>query len=157
MILMSWTDTEPVSKINGVNIVSPVYESSVDKLESIEKINANWISICPWAFMVPGDPNIYYNTTDNYWGDRPENMKLYIDKAKAMNRKILLKPHVWVNGTGWPGDLLFNETGWYFWEHGVPSPSTRLRSTRSTGSSGMTCCPRSEEATCRKRTRFCGT
>ncbi len=119
--LIAGNEVNHKTRINGVNLVSAVYESDPGNIQSVENINANWVSLCPWAFMTPGDPNIYYNTVDNFWGDRPENMKLIIQEAKNRNLKVLLKPHVWVNGHGWPGDYDLNETGWYFWEKNYAS------------------------------------
>ncbi|MCF8369207.1 MAG: hypothetical protein K9G76_09205 [Bacteroidales bacterium] len=108
---------KPVGKnVCGVNLVSAVYQDDPVNVRSVLNIQANWVAICPWAFMVPGDTKIYYNTADNYFGDRPENIRLMAQQAKKEGLKILLKPHVWVNGIGWPGELNMNETGWYFWE-----------------------------------------
>lgn len=104
------------SKIRGVNVVSPQSKPKSVDFNSVKVINANWISLCPWAFIAPGEPNVFFNIQDNYWGDRPENMKQLIDEARKQDLNILLKPHVWVNGHGWPGDYDLNETGWYFWE-----------------------------------------
>jgi len=103
-------------KINGVNLVSPMDKALENCLQPVCKLNANWISLCPWAYMTPGDPNIYFKTIENYWGDHPENMVEIIKEAKNQNLQILLKPHFWVTSQGWPGDFDLNETGWYVWE-----------------------------------------
>ncbi len=103
-------------QIRGVNLVSPVEHMRDDCILPMSDLNANYVSLCPFAFMTPGDPNVYYNTIENYWGDRPSNLALLTMEAKEKGLKVLLKPHFWVTGQGWPGDYNLDEKGWKEWE-----------------------------------------
>ncbi|RLD60527.1 MAG: hypothetical protein DRJ05_04500 [Bacteroidetes bacterium] len=103
-------------RINGINLVSPVNEMMDNCIGPMKELNANYVSLCPYAFMTPGDPNVYYNTIENYWGDRPSSLSLLTRQAKEKGIKVLLKPHFWVTGQGWPGDYNLDENGWGAWE-----------------------------------------
>ena len=119
LILVSGITTQGQSqknKINGVNVVSPMQMVDYDCIGPVKQVNANWVSLCPFAFLNPGDPKVYYNTIENYWGDRPENLKMLANQAQNKGLSILLKPHFWVQGNGWPGEYDLNEQDWKIWE-----------------------------------------
>ncbi len=104
-------------KINGVNFVSPTKKVSVNCVIATKRINANWIALCPFAFMSPNNPKIEYNVPKNWWGDTPEGICKLTEFAKANNQKILLKPHFWVDQQGWPGDYNLDVKNWKLWEN----------------------------------------
>jgi len=80
------------------------------------RINANWIALCPFAFLYPNVPIVEYNVPKNWWGDRPEGICKLAAYAKANNQKVLLKPHCWVDKQGWPGDFDLEPKNWRLWE-----------------------------------------
>jgi len=104
-------------KINGINFVSPIKKVSVNCILSTKRVNANWIALCPFAFMYPNNPKVEYNVPKNWWGDKPEGICKLNSFAKSNNQKVLLKPHFWVNQQGWPGDFNLDEKNWKLWEH----------------------------------------
>lgn len=104
-------------KINGVNFVSPVKKVFVNCIEPTKRINADWIALCPFAFMSPNNPKVEYNVPKNWWGDKPEGICKLAEFAKANNQKILLKPHFWVDQQGWPGDFDLDAKNWIIWEN----------------------------------------
>ncbi len=110
------TEGTPKEQINGINLVSPIEQMMENCIAPMKELNANYVSLCPYAFMTPGDPNIYYNTVENYWGDKPLSLSLLTKQAKEKEIKVLLKPHFWVTGQGWPGDYNLDENGWEAWE-----------------------------------------
>ena len=106
----------PSNIIKGVSIVSPQQYISEDYFSPIKKINAEWVAVTPFGFLDASDTKIQYPTSENYWGDYPENLKSVIQQAKSHQLKVLLKPHIWVNGHGWAGDYDLYFWEWKHWE-----------------------------------------
>lgn len=108
---------QKVESIDGVCFVAPPNPIKVQDLKSVQEINADWIAVVPYAFAYAGDPNIIYDTSRQWWGERSEGVVQTIAYAKQLGMKIMLKPHVWVKGQGWPGDFtLESEEEWQQWE-----------------------------------------
>jgi len=105
------------AKINGVNFVSPKQKVFVNCVMPTKRINANWVALCPFAFMAPNNPKVEYNVSKNWWGDKPEGICKLTAYAKTNNQKVLLKPHFWVEQQGWPGDYNLDEKNWKLWEN----------------------------------------
>jgi hypothetical protein len=103
-------------KINGVNFVSPQNKLERNLLMSLNRINANWVAYCPYAFMKSGETYVHYNNDKNYWGDHIANLKFMCALAKKQGLKILIKPHIWVEGEGWPGDFSPGVGRWKIWQ-----------------------------------------
>lgn len=103
-------------KIAGVHIESPKQSTHADYLKPLQRIAANWIAIVPFAFMEANEPEISYNDDRNWWGDTPEGIQNTAKLAKSNGLKIVLKPHFWVNGHGWAGQLEMNTKKWELWE-----------------------------------------
>ena len=105
------------AKINGVNFVAPVKAVPESCMKSLRNVNAGWIALNPYAFCRKGQPDVTYNVGHQWWGERPEGIKACIQYAHQHGMKVLLKPHVWVEGQGWAGDFtLDDEAAWRRWE-----------------------------------------
>lgn len=105
------------SKINGVNLVSPPTPTKQQQLASVKKVNSNWVSIIPYGFIQKKSSLLIYDSNFQWWGERPKGTKVLIEQAKKEGLKIMLKPHIWVQGDGWGGDLTFtSEKAWENWE-----------------------------------------
>lgn len=102
--------------INGLNLVSPKIALEDDYIASTLRIHANWVALVPYAFMDSEDPEIRYNTSENWWGGTPEGLKNSAMLAKKNKLKVLLKPHFWVDNKMWAGEISFNESDWMLWE-----------------------------------------
>lgn len=109
-------DVKTTRKIGGVNLVSPFEKDNKDYVSSTQRLGANWIAIIPYAFMESGNPEIEYNCPKNWWGDTPEGIKTTVNFSRSNKMKLLLKPHFWVDGKNWAGDISFNERDWQKWE-----------------------------------------
>lgn len=103
-------------KINGVNLVSSITSFSNSATKPVNRISANYIALTPFLLMKEGSPEIYYETTGNYWGDYRINMKKIISEAHQSGKKIMLKPHIFVENVGWAGTLNFSSKNWTIWE-----------------------------------------
>ncbi|OIP84933.1 MAG: hypothetical protein AUK44_01000 [Porphyromonadaceae bacterium CG2_30_38_12] len=93
------------TKINGVCLVSPKYKTRLDGMGAIKRINANWIAICPFAFIYKNSATVTFNTPKNWWGDRQEGLIEQIKWAQKNGLKVCLKPHCWLMNYFWAGEF----------------------------------------------------
>ncbi len=110
-------DTPFKEKINGIAYVAPRSPEPENPFIFMEKVNANWVCIMPYAFCSAEVPVIRYNNERQWWGERSEGIVKTIELAKERNMKVMLKPHVWVRGEGWTGDFYVeSDEDWEKWE-----------------------------------------
>ena len=104
--------------LNGVCLVAPSEPLSSADMLPLQEVGANWVAVVPYAFSYgEGDPRINYNHQRQWWGERKEGIVATIQYAHEAGLKVMLKPHVWVRGQGWPGDFtLDSEVKWQQWE-----------------------------------------
>ena len=113
LTLMSCSQSK---KINGVSLVSPPKPVDELAMSGVKKINANWVSIIPFAFCKDSSPNVYYDQNRQWWGEKSEGVLGLINLAKKKQLKVFLKPHVWYRKS-WIGDFtLEQEEDWKTWE-----------------------------------------
>lgn len=105
-------------KMGGVNLASAEHGPQPESgIPALKRINANWIALTPFAYMdSKTDTKIHYRTPRNWWADVPENMESVVEDARKYGYKLMLKPHFWVEGSGWAGTLTYDEEGWAEWE-----------------------------------------
>ena len=105
-------------RLNGVCLVAPSEPLSASDMRPLQEVGANWVAVVPYAFSYgTGDPRIHYDHERQWWGERKEGVVMTIRYAQEAGLKVMLKPHVWVRGQGWPGDFtLDSEAKWQQWE-----------------------------------------
>jgi hypothetical protein len=105
-------------KFTGVNFASAEFGPQVDSgIPALDRIGAQWIALTPFAYMNSNtDPTINFPCDKNWWADLPENMISVIQDARKFGKKLVLKPHFWVEGSGWAGTLDFDSVGWIQFE-----------------------------------------
>ncbi|MDW3194768.1 MAG: hypothetical protein R8G66_20480 [Cytophagales bacterium] len=105
--------------VNGVSLVSPPQKVSPSLFGGVEKTNANWVALIPFGFSRKGQPNVSFDHERQWWGERSDGTCELIKCSQDYDLKVLLKPHVWVMGQGWPGEYdLTTEEDWQIWEQG---------------------------------------
>ncbi|WP_148230052.1 glycoside hydrolase family 113 [Marivirga tractuosa] len=110
-------DTIQNPRIKGFNLVAPPKPFTVDSLHKIKSLGANWVSIVPYAFCNANTAEIVFDNPRQWWGEKPEGVKESIAMAKSLGLKVMLKPHLWVGGQGWAGDLDFeSDSLWQVFE-----------------------------------------
>lgn len=117
--LSRWKDVESsnATKINGASLVSPPQKISPRLFSSLNDLNANWVAIIPFGFSRGHEPGVRFNHQRQWWGERTDGTCELVKCAKDYDLRILLKPHVWVLGDGWPGEYdLDTESDWQIWE-----------------------------------------
>ncbi|MEQ8475137.1 hypothetical protein [Fulvivirga sp.] len=105
------------TKINGVSFVAPRNEISSDELMPLRAVNTGWIAVIPYAFTREEEGEIFFHHTRQHWGESLYGVAKTIEMAHSMNMSVMVKPHVWVRGQGWPGDFQpDSEEKWKLWE-----------------------------------------
>lgn len=117
-LLLSSTLWSQQAKFTGVNLASAEFFPQKDSgIPPLERIGADWIALTPFAYMNSNtDPKINFPSERNWWADQPNNMRSVVQDARKMNKKLMLKPHFWVEGSGWAGSLKFDSIGWVTFE-----------------------------------------
>ena len=105
------------TRINGVNLVATNDPLTSDDLNNLTRVNPNWVAIVPYAFSQNGLPGVNFNYRRQWYGERTRGAIEAIVTAKEFGYKVMIKPHVWVRGEGWPGEFkLEGEDDWQKWE-----------------------------------------
>ncbi len=95
-------------KINGLCLVAPSFELKLEYYQPIQNTGANWVAIIPYAFCSPVQPNVTFDHPNQWIGETSSGITEAIRMAHQAGLKVMLKPHIWVIGQGWAGDLNYN-------------------------------------------------
>lgn len=109
-------------KINGVSLVASREITPTEELNHLDTIRAGWVAIIPFAFAQGHTPELHFNHARQWDGETTHGVAQQIVAAHNKGLKVMVKPHVWVRGDGWPGDfVLHTEDDWLLWEKNYTS------------------------------------
>ena len=146
---------QQLHKLNGVSFVSPPRPINAQGMAGIEQSGANWVAIIPYAHAYAGKPEISYEKDRRWWGEGPEGVAQLVRYAHKLGYKVMLKPHVWVIGQGWPGEFsLDNETDWRAWERNYARYLEVITSIASTTETELLCIGTEYRMAVRQRPEF---
>ena len=107
----------PLEIIDGLSFVAPPQPFSTEAMSEVVQSGANWIAVIPYGFARLDEPEVYFNTNRQWWGERTAGVIETIKRAKTNNLKVMLKPQVYVPGS-WPGNIDFHlASDWRAWEN----------------------------------------
>lgn len=87
----------PTEKINGISFVGGPKPINKTHITPVEKVNANWVAIMPFAFMQKKDTSaLVFNVDRQWWGERKEGVSKTIELFNNKGFKIMLKPQIWI-------------------------------------------------------------
>ena len=110
-------DSLSLERIKGVSLEMPGNEVGIDRFEDLKTSNAEWAAMIPYGYTNEGEASVNFNYGGNWWGESVKGCVASIRYAQEVGLKVMLKPHVWVVGQGWPGDFdLHSEKDWETWE-----------------------------------------
>jgi len=105
-----------VEKIKGITMVAPPSQFDNNPLNKIQQVNANWVTLVPYAYMRTGQTSLNYNVPNQWWGEKPEGIIKCAQLAKQAGLKVMIKPQIYVPGS-WIGDIQFSDSAdWEKWE-----------------------------------------
>lgn len=96
-------------RIDGFSLVAPRDVFLLDSLKKVKATGAEWVALVPYAFCDAATGEITFDHPSQWWGEKSEGIKESIMMAKSIGLKVMLKPHLWVGGQGWAGDLTFSK------------------------------------------------
>ncbi len=101
------------SKINGISFVASNSEIKNNAIEPIIKINANWVTLMPFAFLKNiSDSKIIYDNSRQWWGERKIGIQKTAEYFHNKKIKIMIKPQIWIPN-GFTGHIKMNsESDW---------------------------------------------
>jgi hypothetical protein len=116
--LLSSTDSVVVlDKMSGVSLEMPGQPMEGERMDGILDYGAKWVSMIPYGYTERGEAKVNYFWDGRWWGESLNGTAKCIEYAQERGLKIMLKPHVWVVGEGWPGKFdPDNEADWEIWE-----------------------------------------
>lgn len=88
-------------------------------LQPLQDLGVDWISQTPFGWCrSAGDPEIRIAARGVLWGETDEGLAETARLARALGIKTLLKPHLWVQGGAWVGELrMESEEDWQRFFH----------------------------------------
>ncbi len=113
--------TQPIypdlGRYAGLSFVAPPDPFPTNPMDAVLAVNANSISVIPYAFTRLGNPEVRYNKSQwQWWGEKPEGIIETIRLAHQKGIQVMLKPQIYIPGS-WTGDLNFsNDQDWSAWE-----------------------------------------
>ena len=90
-------------EFKGVSFSMANRVTKTSDIVPIKKINANWVSIVPYAFIQ--DHEVIFDSEYQWVGERPEGIRKCIELAHDQGLKVLLKPHIWIGWGAYTGDF----------------------------------------------------
>lgn len=91
-------------------------ETSAATLSELASLGVEWVSLTPFGFMrALHEPRVHF-IGDYPGGETDARMTAVITQAKARGLRILLKPHLWISGGRWRGEIGFADPrDWARW------------------------------------------
>lgn len=106
------------SKIKGVSFVAS-HDTIVQKhIDPLMEIGADHAAVMPFGFVRGSeDPRVIFNTPRQWYGERYEGAKQYIQALHSNRITVMLKPQLWVGRGVFTGDFkLEDEESWKMFE-----------------------------------------
>ncbi|MFC4261856.1 hypothetical protein ACFOWM_03115 [Ferruginibacter yonginensis] len=108
---------QPVIAIKGITLEAPPNPIDSIVFKNMQRINADWAAIIPFAFSRKGQPAIQYNSPRQWWGEREDGIIKSIELAHQQKMKVMLKPQLWIGGGEYTGHFtLDGDSSWAIWE-----------------------------------------
>ena len=118
MLLLIGLSTNAQKKINGISFVASNRIVSDREITPVIKINANWVTLMPFAFLkTETNTNIVYDDERQWWGER----KIGVEQTAALFHnqeiKVMIKPQIWIPN-GFTGNIkMKTEQDWQILEN----------------------------------------
>jgi hypothetical protein len=106
-------------KINGISFVASNREVNIKNIENVVAVNANWVTLMPFAFMKNiSDTTIVYNSKRQWWGEKKVGIETTARLFHQQKIQVMLKPQIWIPNGGFTGHVkMKNEQNWQVFEN----------------------------------------
>lgn len=93
-------------KMNGVSFVASRDSVSIQQVDPLKHIGANYAAVMPFGFLRSLDsPEVIYNTERQWYGETVEGCGQYISTLSSKGIGIMLKPQLWVRRGEFTGNI----------------------------------------------------
>ena len=97
LILIMYSCTGQSQKINGVSFVSSGKAVTQKNVDPLIELKANYAAVMPFGFIRSiSDPKLFFNEKRQWFGERKEGVKQYMQMLQKNNIKIMMKPQIWI-------------------------------------------------------------
>lgn len=97
---------QKASKIKGISFVATRNVITSKEIQPVKEYNANYAAVIPYGFMRDtNNPEIFYNTERQWWGERMDGAKTTIELFHQANMKVMLKPQIWISRGEYTGTI----------------------------------------------------
>jgi hypothetical protein len=94
------------TKINGISFVASNREITIEAIQPVIAIHANWVALMPYGFMKSEtDSTIVFNSKRQWINERKEGIEKTTKLFKNQKVKIMLKPQIWIPNGGFTGHI----------------------------------------------------
>ncbi len=85
------------AKINGVSYVASGEPTTQEQIQEVKNIYANYAAVMPFGFIRNAEnPEVLFNTERQWFGERREGVKQYIEMLQQDNIQVMVKPQIWI-------------------------------------------------------------
>ena len=106
------------TKINGLSFVASNNPISIEAIEPVLNLNANWVAVMPFGFLKSEqNTEIIYNSKRQWWGETKVGVAKTIQAFHNHKIKVMLKPQIWIPNGGFTGNInMKSEADWIVFE-----------------------------------------
>lgn len=97
------TDEGQGMRVKGISYESPSAAVNGEIFTSMQAVNANYVGLIPFGFVRKGAPEVQYDLTWQWWGERSVGITSLTRDAHARGLQVMVKPQVWIGGGGFTG------------------------------------------------------
>jgi len=111
--------TSQSEKINGVSYVASGEPTTESHIQEVKNIYANYAAVMPFGFIRNLDhPELHFNKERQWFGERREGVKQYIEMLHEHDIDVMLKPQIWISRGEFTGYLkMASEKDWAAFEN----------------------------------------
>ncbi len=95
----------PETRIRGISFSAPRHVVGPDVFEPVTATGADWVAVVPYAYVDPANSEVVFDRKRQFWGETSGGVAQTIEYAHKSGLSVLVKPHLWVRGQGWPGEF----------------------------------------------------
>ncbi|QIE59422.1 glycoside hydrolase [Rasiella rasia] len=105
-------------KINGISYVAAGEPTTQAQVAAVKEVHANYAAVMPFGFIRDiEDPELMFNSDRQWYGERREGVKQYIEMLESNGINVMLKPQIWISRGEFTGYLKMNtEEEWQNFE-----------------------------------------
>lgn len=107
-----------IKKVNGVSYVASGEATTQEHVQEVKNIHANYAAVMPFGFIRDLEkPELVFNSERQWYGERREGVKQYVEMLQQNNVEVMLKPQIWISRGEFTGYLkMASEEDWQLLE-----------------------------------------